>query len=96
MAKTEEKKTLKDKKDSKSQLYDEISGLREINEILTTMIYLLLCGRGEVEISKSQVSEGLGKYLCEIGQSDENYLVKVSLKTEDTEFAEVANEVDEI
>ena len=96
MASSKKTEILRERNRLISQYREEIEGLREINDILTAFIYLLICDKGEIEISRSAVSEGIGKYECAVESRGENYWLRISRRASENISAEDVDEGDEI
>lgn len=56
---------------------EKCEGLEEINTLIKTILFFLLCKNGETKIDKSELATALGKYSMKFRMDDSNYFVSV-------------------
>ena len=54
---------------------EKCEGLEEVNTLIKTVLFFLLCKNGETKIQKSELSAALGKYTLKFRMDDSNYFV---------------------
>lgn len=57
---------------------EKCEGLEEINTLIKSILFFLLCKNGETKIDKSELSAALGKYSLKFRIDDSNYFVSVT------------------
>lgn len=57
---------------------EKCEGLEEINTLIKTMLFFLLCKNGETRIGKAELSEALGKYSLSFRVDGSDYFVSVN------------------
>lgn len=56
---------------------EKCEGLEEINTLIKTILFFLLCKNGETEIDKSELASALGKYSLKFRIDDSSYFISV-------------------
>ena len=56
---------------------EKCEGLEQINSLMKSILFLLLCKRGETSIDKAELASVLGKYSLKFRTDDSNYFISV-------------------
>ena len=54
---------------------EKCEGLEEVNTLIKTLLFFLLCKNGETKIDKGELAASLGKYTLKFRIDDSNYFV---------------------
>ena len=76
---------------------EKCEGLEEINTLIKTILFFLLCRGGETKIDKSELASALGRYSLKFRMDDSNYFISVvDLIRDDAAEGGVKNEEDKV
>ena len=76
---------------------EKCEGLEEINTLIKTMLFFLLCKNGETQIDKKGLAEALGKYSLKYRHDDSSYYISVAELTDSADaVCGESNEEDQV
>ena len=73
---------------------EKCEGLEEINTLIKSILFFLLCKNGETKIDKNELASALGKYSLKFRIDDLNYFISVD-KSEEVRTADCGGENEE-
>ena len=56
---------------------EKCEGLEEINTLIRSILFFLLCKGGETRIDKKELSDSIGKHSLRFRMDDESYFISV-------------------
>lgn len=57
---------------------EKCEGLEEINTLIKTLLFFMLCKNGETKIDKKELTDALGKYSLKFRMDDMHYFIRVT------------------
>ena len=63
---------------------ERCEGLEEINSLIKSILFLMLCKRGETSIDKNELASILGKCSLKFRMDDSSYFISVDESTNET------------